>query len=528
MFCISLQLYSSLLYGRKRKERSTTTDSTKLHTQKHPTNFAKSAVVLDEVRWSQRNREVSKSHPSSLSNMELVQTRADDPLTLAALRVTFDDLIDQNQPEEKAYVIDKATYDSYLRALVNDADHQPHFFDKKFSNRIRFKVLYDENGPFLARAHSNKRLYYKEELFDVIYAAHKKCNHGNGKQTYLELKEAADNIFAWQCFLLTKMCFCKRAKNCRSLASPKTNSGTFEIVNMVSNPDGRYNWILLYRDDMTSFLFGRPLMSRDSMDVATELLQLFLAHGAPFRLYSSLSRGYVSKVLKKLCRLWPECPTSVGQQYCKDINTEFSRLLDQWMAKSETKQWSIGCHFVCSTINGQFSSKMGNTPYRLMHRTTLEDISRVQLDCSYTALNAEGALDVDVEMFPIIAPDEQSVTTTTQNLSHGNCAVNHSQQHESLSVGSFLFPFVESEDCSPTEIDELLNNMKTVDNAGRGDCLYHVFRQHIKAFFKREYKVEILRHRICAFLAEEDLGREFLKTYHPDIYPLLSSLPTIC
>lgn len=460
------------------------------------------------------------------------ETRVDDPQTAAALRALFDDLIAQNQPEEKSYVLDKTTYDGYLRTLLKDKGDPSPLHDRKFSNRLRFRVLRDENGPFLARAHSNKRLYHKGELFDVIYAAHKKCNHGNGKQTYLELKEFADNIFAWQCLLLTKICFCKRKKNktskCRSPASPRTNSGTFELVNMESKSDSRYIWILLYRDDMTSFLFGRPLKSRESLEVATELLLLFLSHGAPLYIYSSLSRGYVLKVLKKLYGLWPECPSVFGQQNRREINSEFPRLLDQWMAQSGSTQWSIGCHFVCSALNGQFSRELGNTPYRLMHRTTLEDASLLQPECRTISDNADDVLDFgltkddDLEISEIIAPDEESVPVTAQDLSRGNGETgceSDGQLDESLTVGLFRFPFSETEDCRFAEIDAIMKTLKIIENTGRGDCLYHVFRQHIKAFCKREYTVEALRQRIHAFLSEEDLGKEFIRMYHPDINP---------
>ena len=455
--------------------------------------------------------------------MALDEAREDDPQAAAAFRALFDDLIVQNQPEEKSYVIDKATYESYLRSLLSDKDDPSPSYDKKFSNRIRFKVLYDKNGPFLARAHSNKRLYHKDELFDIIYAAHKKCNHGNGKQTYLELKDSADNVFIWQCLLLTKMCFCKRMKNktanCRRSVSPRTNAGTFELVNMESMPDTSYFWILLYRDDMTSFIFGRPLRSRCGQEVATELLLLFLAHGAPFYIYSSLSRRYVLKILHKLYTLWPECPTVFGQQNRKEINTEFPRLLNQWMKQSCSKQWSIGCHFVCSVINGQFSSELGNTPYRLMHRTTLEDAQHVRLEYKFTADN--DALDSndrgvirsdDLEIPQIMAPLAEN---TTQSYSPGAI----SDGKESLLLGSFQFPFSETEDSCHTEIEEVMRCLKTIGNGGRGDCLYHVLRQHIKAFFKREFNVEDLRLRIYAFLSEEELGKDFLRTYHPDINP---------
>ena len=189
------------------------------------------------------------------------ENRDEDPQTLAAMRDSFSSLLELNKPS-KSNVMERCTYDQYVGALLNDASapSSPLAHRPKFSNRTRFKILYDGDRPYLARANSNKRLYHREELFWTIFSAHRSCNHGDGK-TYGIVKEFADNIHLWECYLVTKLCYCKRVKSKTSTSktvtsSPKSKAGDLHIINMKNNPDKSYQWILLYKDDMRQNLFS--------------------------------------------------------------------------------------------------------------------------------------------------------------------------------------------------------------------------------------------------------------------------------
>lgn len=320
------------------------------------------------------------SRPSDLKMAEvnMEATRSTDRQTVAAIRCVFNSLVDQNKPR-KSYVMERSTYDQYLRILLNTKEPTQSLSPplKKYSNRTRFKVLYDSRGPYLAKALSNKRVYSKDELFDVIFDAHLRCNHGDGRRTYSEAKVSAGNIFLWQCLLVSKICFCKRTKGRqfrgRSWASPQTYAGELQLLNMEATPDTCYSWLLVYRDDATQYLLQRALKSREPSEIADELLQIFLAHGSPLYLNSSLSRGFISKILSSLNRIWPECPTVFGQQLLCGRQSEFCRMLEEWSTESQSSNWSIGAAFVAAKINGRYSGELGSTPYRLMHRTTLEN-----------------------------------------------------------------------------------------------------------------------------------------------------------
>ena len=482
-----------------------------------------------------------------------MEDRAGDPQTVAAIRDSFNSLLDQNKPD-KSYVMERDTYDYYLSALLQRATNLSENIltlpRRKFSNRMRFKVICDENGPYLARASSGKRVYHRDELFNTIFDAHCKCNHGDGRKTYGILKEFAGNIFLWQCLLVTKLCFCKRTKSkaskARGFASPQTKAGDLHLINMVDNPDKAYEWLMLYRDDATKFLFARPLKTRDISEISFELIHLFLNHGAPLFINASLSKVFISKLLKKIYSLWPTCPTVYGHQILYDNHTEFVKNLEKWMADTKSNLWSVGCSVVTSALNSQFSKTLGSTPYLLMHRTTLDiqvmsssrDRFNEQNQKCDAYINENDDTSVDnfednsVEHYEDISVDHHYGDTSFAsgkvviNTAHGidNSAVVSSEEmpedpqvtHD-LSMPSLRFPMCESEDVGEIEHHEFMSRLKVIENPGGGECLFYVFRQHWKAFNHFEYRTKTVRLMLSEFLSQNELGIAFLKYYHQDV-----------
>ena len=460
------------------------------------------------------------------------EDRAADPNTVAAIGESFQVLLEKNKPD-KSYVMEKSTYDMYIAYLSKTTNSIPFSKSRKFSNRKRFKVLYDDNRtPFLARAVTNKRVYHCEEIFDVIFVAHCKCNHGDGKKTYDIVKEFADNIFHWECVLVTKLCYCKRVKTgrpseLRSTSKPMTKAGDIHLFNMENISDNEYRWILLYKDDVTKFLFARPLRSRDYDEIMLSLLYIFLDHGAPLFLNTSLSKQFILKLLSRLYTVWPGCPTVYGQLLPSDNHTEFMKNLEDWMKESQSNSWTIGAAFVTASLNTKASRTLGSAPYALMHRTTLEQYatkyhrkgdysneeqgSQVGGQVEFFAANKDAADDVSVD----VLCDEMEVDTS--------CHEEHSSTNQRSDVENILpgasdvFPFSESESLIQTELIRYLSRVKIVNNPGKGECLFFAIRQHLKVFTLFEYRVATLRSMISEFLVNNHLGQEFLRRNHPDV-----------
>ena len=452
------------------------------------------------------------------------EDRAADPQTVAAIKESFNGLLDQNKPD-KSYVMGKDTYNSYLATLLQSPSAFHLNLKQRFSNRKRFKVLFNDNQPYLARANSNKRVYYREEIFDVIFAAHCSCNHGDGRRTYAIVKEFADNIFLWECLLVTKLCYCKRTKSraskSRIASSPRTKAGDIHLMNMESIPDKQFRWILLYMDDTTKFLFARPLRTRDREEIAFELLHLFLNHGAPLFINTSLSKSFIMKLLQNLYSLWPGCPTVFGQQLLSDNHPEFLKNLERWMKESNTRSWAIGCAFVASALNAQESMTLGCTPYSLMHRTTLERCSATHYDFSSARMDSH-----DSEQDNSNEADSEGVSEDSDMMEaaiaehtfwhEDQSAADVAENEASISTVAF-FPFSESEDLNAVDLIAFFQTIKVIENLGRGECLFFVVRQHLKAFTFFEHRVETLRTKVADYLLSSAMGKEFLQKYHQDV-----------
>ena len=449
--------------------------------------------------------------------------RAADPHTVAAIGESFMVLLEKNKPD-KSYVMEKGTYDRYLAVLSNDQIAIPISSKLKFSNRKRFKVLYKDNSPYLARAKSNKRVYHREEIFDVIFAAHCSCNHGDARKTYSIVKEYADNIFYWECVLVTKLCYCKRVKGRTSelvsASKPMTKAGDVHLFDMESISDNDYQWILLYRDEDTKFLFARPLKSRNYDEIMLALFYIFLDHGPPLFLNTSLSKKFILKLLHKMYLVWPGCPTVYGQQLQSDNHTEFMKNLEEWMKVLKSNSWTIGAAFVTASLNAKESRTLGSAPYALMHRTTLEKYATKYHHQAEEVSNdeedsheSEGDVD-EVYREVSVQPSDQRYCDAPDV---GNICQSEFVQGNGSTDYSIDFPTCESEDIVYSELIQFLSRVRIIDNPGKGECLFYVIRQHLKVFTLLEYRLDSLRRMIAEFLLINQLGKEFLRRYHPDI-----------
>ena len=75
-------------------------------------------------------------------------------------------------------------------------------------------------------------------------------------------------------------------------------NGQVYLIDMQSQQDGTYKWILNYQDHFTKFLHLRPLERKSAADVATALLDIFLSmNGAKMCHHGDLSANvYLCKL----------------------------------------------------------------------------------------------------------------------------------------------------------------------------------------------------------------------------------------
>ena len=72
-----------------------------------------------------------------------------------------------------------------------------------------------------------------------------------------------------------------------------------DLIDMQSNPDGKYKFILSYQDHLTKFILLRALETKRAEEVAYELLDIFTTIGAPSVLQSDNGGEFVNQVISE-------------------------------------------------------------------------------------------------------------------------------------------------------------------------------------------------------------------------------------
>ncbi|XP_025414391.1 KRAB-A domain-containing protein 2-like [Sipha flava] len=149
--------------------------------------------------------------------------------------------------------------------------------------------------------------------------------------------------------------------------------GQVDLVDFQSLPDGKYKWILNYQDHHTKFISLFPLESKRAVEVASNLLTIFLTFSAPKVLQSDNGREFVNSVINEIKELWSECiivhgrprhPQSQGS--IERSNQDVENMLRAWMKDNKSKKWSVGLKFVQFQKNSSHHRIIGRSPYKAL------------------------------------------------------------------------------------------------------------------------------------------------------------------
>lgn len=217
-------------------------------------------------------------------------------------------------------------------------------------------------------------------MYDKLKDFHTRTGHGGN----VKLRMALINKYAIprpaiEAFLSTCLsCNSKKPVNRKLVIKPILSEdfnerGQVDLVDFQSNPDGKFRWILNYQDHSTKFLSLRPLESKRAIEVAKNLLSIFLTFGAPKILQSDNGREFVNTIITELKTLWPDCvivhgrprhPQSQGS--IERSNQDIENMLRAWMVDNNSKKWSIGLEFVQFQKNCSHHRVIGRSPYKAL------------------------------------------------------------------------------------------------------------------------------------------------------------------
>ncbi|GBO42769.1 SCAN domain-containing protein 3 [Araneus ventricosus] len=79
-----------------------------------------------------------------------------------------------------------------------------------------------------------------------------------------------------------------------------------DLIDMQSQADNEFRFIMVYQDHLTKFVSVRALQSKRVEEVALELLDIFLTFGAPCILHSVNGSEFINSFIEQLYTYWPE------------------------------------------------------------------------------------------------------------------------------------------------------------------------------------------------------------------------------
>lgn len=242
--------------------------------------------------------------------------------------------------------------------------------------------------PIVNAGNDAEFTYYvkNDEMYDVLHTTHLDIGHGGKHRMFAEAKKRYKNVTQEIIKIYLTCCVSCRSKakcarsSCEAVATilPETNGRCrVDLIDMQSQPDGPYRFIMIYEDCSTKFVQLRPLTSQSAGEVARHVLDIFCTFGAPSILQPDSSGGeeFADRVINELGTAWPTLKIVRGKSRhghhqgraivempSQDVRT----MLAAWMKNEKVMTWSEGLRFVQLTRNGQLRKGMRRSPYRAM------------------------------------------------------------------------------------------------------------------------------------------------------------------
>ena len=187
----------------------------------------------------------------------------------------------------------------------------------------------------------------------TINEAHIETGHGGRDRMLKHLGQKYANITADAVELFKSYCrVCQEKKKrpkttgviIRPILSSEFNSRSqVDLVDMQSSPQGQFKWIMVYQCHLTKFVILRPLTSKRAVEVAFQLLDIFLLFGAPAILQSDNGSEFTAQVITELRQMWPQLKLVHGkprhpqsQGSVERTNADIKDMLVAWMNDNNT------------------------------------------------------------------------------------------------------------------------------------------------------------------------------------------------
>lgn len=115
-----------------------------------------------------------------------------------------------------------------------------------------------------------------------------------------------------------------------------------DLIDMQSQEDRGFKFILVYQDHLTKFVQLRPLKTKTAEEVAYTILDIFTIFGAPCVLQSDNGREFSNRVIEEVCSMWSELkivhgkPRHSQSQSVERANQDIENILSTWLETHKT------------------------------------------------------------------------------------------------------------------------------------------------------------------------------------------------
>jgi hypothetical protein len=221
-----------------------------------------------------------------------------------------------------------------------------------------------------------------EKIYDFIEAFHLAVGHGGRDRLKMETARKYANVTTEMINTFLSMCETRQQKKTKKkkglvskpiLHSEMNSLCQVDLIDMQSQADHEFKFIMVYRDHVTKFVLLRALQSKRAEEVAYQLTDIFLTFGALCILHSDNGREFVNSVIAELTTLWPKIKIvhgkprhSQSQGSVEQANQDIENLLASWMKDNHSTDRLNGLRYVQFMKNRSLHLGIKQSLYKAM------------------------------------------------------------------------------------------------------------------------------------------------------------------
>lgn len=317
-------------------------------------------------------------------------------------------------------------------------------------------------------------LYYVDydNLYDVIHQCHLATGHGGRTKTLKEANRKYKNVTVEAITQYLQLCeSCQKKSSMpkkglvvRPILHTEMNSRCqIDLIDMQSNPDNHFKFIMVYQDHLTKFVVLRAIRTKRAEEIAYNLLDIFTLFGAPSILHSDNGREFANAIISELCQLWEGVKIvhgkprhSQSQGSVERANQDIQNMIATWMETNKSKKWSESLRFVQAMKNNSYHEGIKQSPYEAMFGCKM----KMGLCNSNIPSHILPNLNSEEDLEKVLSEDQEAVEEDSSDLPSFVNETNNPSDNPDMNQNDML-TVIEENGGAPDEIE---NNLESQEN----------------------------------------------------------------